>query len=409
MLAEIAGVFVVVLSILCLTFLVQRILVITEWAVNRGVGFLDILRMVIYIFPMLLMVMIPLVTLFGILIAVGRLSSDNEITILKSSGMGLHQLVFPVFIFSFLALLLTLFVSLFVLPEANRKSRELQYAIVKTRTESALPSRTFIEFLDDQYFYVREKGPGGLKGLLIFHDLDDDEGGHVPMRTRLVTAREAEFENDPDRLENFLVLKDGRVYLHDLERERDQVVRFESSLARLNLKGPSRFLDPRTRSSESDLPEMLLAMRMFNEALESRPEDDPERDRIENAITVFRLALYERLAFPLACLLLALWALPLGLQDPRSGRLRPVILSIIVSMLFYYSIIVGKALALKGTISAISAVWVPCILFLVVGIYLFDLKRRERAIPVLSLLDESVFLAQEFFRKRKAKTRGDLE
>jgi hypothetical protein len=77
-----------------------------------------------------------------------------------------------------------------------------------------------------------------------------------------------------------------------------------------------------------------------------------------------------------------------------------------VSILFYYLMILGKALALKGMISPVAAFWSPSALFLFIGIYLFELKRREKAIPVLSLLEEYMFLLQELLRKRRMKGTG---
>ncbi len=406
LLTEIAGVFAVALSILCATFFVQRILAITEWAINRGVGFLDIMRMVLYIFPMLLIVLIPIVTLFAILIAVGRLSSDSEITVLKATGVGLHQLLVPVLVFSAFACLLTLYTSLFLVPEANRKTRELQYRIIKTRTQSALPVRSFVEFLENQFFFVKEKGPEGLRGVLIFQDVGGKKNNPIPLRTRIVAAKEGVFQSDPERLENFMLLKDGALYNHDLETKRDQFIRFERLLARLDIKEAGSSGDPGVESRESDLPELILGMRQLREQLEQAAENGEDSEETEQALAVFRLAFHERVAFPCSCLLLALWALPLGMQEPRSGRLRPVILSVFVSMVFYYMIILGKALALKGSIPPPAAFWVPNAFFLLVGIYLFNLKRLERPIPVLSLLEEYVYLLQEYIRRRWAERSG---
>lgn len=407
MLSEIAGVFAAAIAIVTLIFFIQKILMITEWAINKGVGFMDILRLVVFLMPLLMMIIVPIVTLFSILIATGRLSSDSEIIVMKSSGISIFQLATPVFTFASFAFLLTLYISLFLLPGANLKTRELQYSLVKTLSDSALPERTFVEFLRRQVFYVMEKSEDGLGGVLIFQGFDYDDDIPVAAKTGLVAAERARFQDDPENLQNYLALENGRFYLHDLDQKRDQVISFPSAVARLDIESTGKKQDIESEAKEQDMPGLLLSLRDLNNEIKSGTMNREDIDKLKKAVTIFRLELHERIAFPCACLLLALWALPLGLHPPGASRLRPIILSIIVSMMFYYSMILGKALALKGTMSPAEAVWLPCGIFLVVGIYLFDVKRREKRIPVLGWLEEQLSYLSHRIRERLLSGRGE--
>ena len=75
--------------------LIVRILKLVEMVVNRGVPFLQILRLFSYILPAFLEVTVPMALLLAILVAFGRLSSDSEIIALRASGVSFYRLIVP--------------------------------------------------------------------------------------------------------------------------------------------------------------------------------------------------------------------------------------------------------------------------------------------------------------------------
>src|ERR1051325_2328001 len=69
--------------------------------------------------PHITVLTVPMSLLFGILIAVGRLSSDSEIIAMRALGISTRTIYRPVFFFSFLVFLLNLYLMNFVLPKGN--------------------------------------------------------------------------------------------------------------------------------------------------------------------------------------------------------------------------------------------------------------------------------------------------
>src|SRR5437870_5936413 len=76
--------------------------------------------------PNIVVLTVPMSLLFGILIAVGRLSSDSEIIAMRASGMSARTIFRPVFIFSSLAFLLNLYLMNVVLPHGNSQLQTLR-------------------------------------------------------------------------------------------------------------------------------------------------------------------------------------------------------------------------------------------------------------------------------------------
>ena len=105
---EIAFPFIIILFVLTFTLLMGKILQIMDLMVNKGISIFVIAKLVIFLLPSFMLFTIPIALLIAILIAMGRLSADNEITALKASGISLMQLYHPVALASLLSFIFTI-------------------------------------------------------------------------------------------------------------------------------------------------------------------------------------------------------------------------------------------------------------------------------------------------------------
>src|SRR5437763_16952193 len=80
--------------------------------------------------PHIVVLTVPMSLLFGILIAVGRLSADSEIIAMRALGISTRTIYRPVFFFSVLVFLLNLYLMNWVLPRGNRQLKNLQAELV---------------------------------------------------------------------------------------------------------------------------------------------------------------------------------------------------------------------------------------------------------------------------------------
>ncbi len=111
--------------------------------------------------------------------------------------------------------------------------------------------------------------------------------------------------------------------------------------------------------------------------------------------------------FLLAPLLWSFWAVPLGIQPPRAGRSRAIIVSVFLSALFYYLMVLSTFAALKGTLPAGAAMWLPGAFILLSGLYMLRQKNRERPIFLVSWTEETLYyvsdLVREYRERRKKR------
>ena len=172
--------------------------------ITKGVKFSTILKLLILSLPHLLVLTIPMSALLAVLLCFGRLSSDSEITAFKASGIPLHRIFIPVFIFSFINFLLTLYIFLTILPKGNLALKQLRFDIIRTRANIRIKPQIFNTDFYNLVIYANRVPPKSTKlyGVFISNNLNDDEN-------EIIIAKEAEKILLPQQKKIILQLRDG--------------------------------------------------------------------------------------------------------------------------------------------------------------------------------------------------------
>ena len=81
-----------------------------------------------------------------------------------------------------------------------------------------------------------------------------------------------------------------------------------------------------------------------------------------------RRELNQRLALPMACLLLTLAGIPLGITSRRGGKSSAVVLTMVIAFVYYIGMGALNKMALQGTLRPEIAVWIPNAAFMLLGL-----------------------------------------
>jgi len=122
---ELLGPFLISLLIFSFFMLTGRILKLTDLFVNKSLNIFDVFRLISYVLIPFLIYIIPMSLLLTILLSLGRLSADGEIVAIKTSGISLYQIVFPIGVFSTLTFILTTILTLYAYPWGFKSLRIL--------------------------------------------------------------------------------------------------------------------------------------------------------------------------------------------------------------------------------------------------------------------------------------------
>jgi lipopolysaccharide export system permease protein len=109
-------------SLMVFVFIVlaTRIINLAEWVVNHGVRLSQMLEMIGYLLPAMILFALPASALMAVFIAFHRLSNDSEILALKASGISLYQMLPPVVVISSFCFVAALVISLVGAPWGHR-------------------------------------------------------------------------------------------------------------------------------------------------------------------------------------------------------------------------------------------------------------------------------------------------
>ena len=341
------------LSLLVLTFLlmIPPIMGVAEELIARGVDGLTILKLMGLLVPQALGITIPIGLLIGVLMGLGRLSTDREAVALQACGISLYRMLYPLVVFGAAATAVTFYVLSVALPDANQAYRELTFRIIANRAEGQVKPRVF----DDEYFpgvvlYVREVTDTGWSDVFMADTRQSAQPDvYVAEHGRVVLDR------DQRRVE--VVLKNGtRHEVDPSEPDTYEVQAFQELVISL---------DPDT------------VFRDFTMARGFREMTIPLlREEIERMVEAGALPrapimeLHKRFSIPAACLVFVVIGLGLGVTSRKDGKLASFMLGICVVFSYYVLLYGGEAMTKGGLIPAQLSMWLPNIAIGVAGAFL---------------------------------------
>ena len=125
-----------------MVFFCNQILLLAENILKKRVPLADVLRLISYSLPMIIAQSAPFATLVGFLMCLGRLVTENEVLILRASGMGYKMLVLPVIILGLVISIISFFVNDYLLPLGTLKYNQLRRTILMSNPAIELESNS---------------------------------------------------------------------------------------------------------------------------------------------------------------------------------------------------------------------------------------------------------------------------
>ncbi len=303
---------------------------------------------------------IPLGVLAGTLITLSRMSNDGEIIALRAAGVPSRRVARPVAAFAILAMLFTGYCTLYLTPWCQTKLVKIANDIAASQLTSDIQPRIFDESFPNTILYVSDVLPGQpahWRGVFMADTTPANqrksaavEHGEGP---RITLGRDALVESD----------KRGNKLQMTLLRESSyEAAADPGSYYHVNSPHGEQVLEAAERGPQK------------------KPTVDatPTRDLIPAAHASVEAAieLNKRFSLPLACLLLALTGLPLGISSKKGGKSAALAITVFFAFL-YYTVLLGLiGLAKDGRVKPEVAVWTPDAIFAIMAIIL--LSRMEK-------------------------------
>lgn len=350
---------VIVLSlILVLGRVLQELL---DKLINQNVPISVVVAFMAFVLPFSLTFSIPWGLLTAVLLVFGRMSADNELIALRSSGVSIVRICVPVFALALAMTGVCFWINADVAPRAAKKMADSLFEVATNNPIALFATDEVVDQFPDRRVYVGAKDGNMLLNLTIFEIAKD------ATPTKVIYAKRGELMPDPANKRLLLKFYDATFEQRDNDEPRDvykiqhgivmQEGSFPISLDALyaeNLKGQ--------RLESFTLPELSAAI---------ANGDEPEQ------VLATKVEFHKRFSTSLACLAFALVAIPLGVTTHRKETSVGFALSLVIAFTYYIFIIVANTFRSNPNAFPEVMIWLPNVIFISLGAVLFyRLARR---------------------------------
>ena len=340
--------------------------------------------------PQVLPLTIPFGVLIGILIGLGRMASDGEIIAMRAAGVSSRKVVAPVLLFAALGAGLAAWACLRLTPYATNESARIITALAANQVTGDIQPRVFNEDFPNTILYVddvKTTAPGAPAewNHVFIADVTPPEGRKSGIQGKadgpfITVARKALASSQP---------KQSRVEL-DLR-------------------------DYSTHEMGKDLMSHDFSAPSGKQALQGRPPEQAARkpramstrqllrydgsDKIEAGIE-----LHQRFARPVACLMLALVGIPLGIATRKGGKSAAYVIAVFLGFFCYnLSSVALVSVAKQRSLPVPVAIWLPNVAFFLAGMVLIARMERPGDRDLLGSVTHGFARLFGRFRAREAK------
>ncbi len=287
--------------------------------------------------------LLPITLYFSIILGLGRLYSDSELTAMQAVGLSERQIAWQLTGLALPIALLVGVLAMGVRPWAYAHSQTLRTQALTEVDLNALEPNRFIGSRDGQQVFFAETIGANQR---LTNPLIKNENGQA---IQLIVAREAERLPQASPTPNVtLLFQDARLYQLDLQSHRDLVAEIDQLTLSLSTEVTGQVGQDRKAAATLSL------------MASSEPKDIAEWQW--------------RVSRPLSSWVLALWAVPLARNRPRQGRYSRLLPALLGFVAYYQlSLFARNSLRSEWLPSWIGLFWSDALVFL---LFILVIRRR---------------------------------
>ena len=344
------------LIILTSILFLSRLIPILDIILGYNIGLVDFFRLYAYFTPQLMLFALPMSGMMGVILGTTALNNENELMVLKTSGISLYRMLPPIILVALSAALLTGLFSIYLLPAGKKAKVELAFQLVKEKIERSIPEKRFSESLGDIVLYADsiDQKTRAWKGVYI-SDMKD------PRHPITIISESGIISADSTRGTLSISLQNG--VLNRTSADAVQTINFKGYDMNLPLETPTS--NPLAKVDET----IMLQSELLAEA--------DRKGRNSREAATYLIEFHKRLALPVSCFILTLLGFPLGfLSGPRHKTIG-IPLGLAIFVLYYVLFTGSKIISESMLLPAGIAIWLPNLLFLILTMLFIKSVARE--------------------------------
>lgn len=322
-------------------FFCNQILLIAQEVLQKRVPLWDVIVLITYALPMIIAQSAPYATLVGFLMCLGRLATDNEVLIIRASGLGYRIILIPVVTLGVLISLGSFFVNDYLLPVGTLKYNDLKKSIVASNPAVELQPNS-VKRTNDKTLVIGDVNKTEVSDILFF---DTDEEGNE----RIIVAEKSDVRKSSESgVIMTMVMNNPEVILFKRGKTKDYDLLHAQSLD-LNVFESSVFQRTEIRPNE-----------MTSYDLYQKIGDLKKMEASDNLINRYITEMNKKFSLPFGSFFFAILSLPLAfLFGKRNGQTIGLIIGIFIAVFYWAFMILGQMFSNRSGVNGFFTMWLP--------------------------------------------------
>jgi lipopolysaccharide export system permease protein len=386
-------------------FFVNQLLLMAQDILSKHVPPGQVALLVLFSLPGVIALSAPFASLLGTLMTVGRLSSDNEILVMLSSGLSYRNVFIPAIMVGLAISLLSFVANDVLLPGGYIQFGRLYRRILVSTPALELEANSVKKFKDTVIVTGNVTG-NAIDNMLILDRTGDGE-------RRLIMANNAELK---DAGKDGLSLDLGRAFVQsskeiareDYDYASAGFLRYwvpqEDMIQAVDVLSPremssvdvykeiqKKTADHNIRLNERQGKTSVLALTL-EQTLRAGPSSESwnrrtnqltafQREaqalqtiRRDRSLSLYWLEFYRKFSMPLGAFSFIFLAVALGLMTKKNGQTVGFIFGLIISVIYWALLLGGQTMGVRLNTPPFWSMWLPNILALSAGVTLTIIK-----------------------------------
>ncbi len=309
--------------------------------IDRQAGWGIIAQYYLFFVPEIIKLIIPVAMLLASLFVTARLSTQNELTAMKSSGVSLYRIMVPYMIVAFIVSVFSVYFNGWVVPSANKKKFAIERTYLHKDVIMASGANIYVQdsptrILSIGYFDDSRETASRVS----IQDFDPHDPTIMVERVDAVsmawdsTAREwilnngtrRWFSGGTERLEQFLVQPAGRLHFNpdDLRKKQE-------------------------KPDEMD----YYSLKQFIQNQQRAGQD----------VAQWQVDFYSKISFPFATVIVVLFGVPFSSVKRRGGAGVQLGISLLICFVYLILMKVTQVFGYNGDVNPLVTAWAANIFF----------------------------------------------
>lgn len=350
-LKELGGPFFASLFVSTLILAAGNIIQTVDLVMNKGVSAIHVIKIFLFFLPYVLIFTIPISVLSAVLLGFGRLSSDNEVTALRTSGLSLARVTFPIIVCGLMISLLNVPLNDRILPQSEFAARRLLKTMGLRNPAALLEPGVFVKGFKDYVIFIHDIKGNRLENVRIYQPQDNGP-------TRTIIAKRGEIIPLPQERSIKLKLEQGTAD-EVVPEKPDEFYKlsFHEYFMTLNLDKTVDINSIDKKPREKSIKELLADIKKY------------KKENIE--VLPLRIELHKKIALAFSNLIFVLIGIPLAITTHRREKFIGFGMAMGLFLLYWGMMLFGIAFAIRNVVPAWMGVWSANILLFVMSIYMF--------------------------------------